>query len=250
MATRLDFRILPQPDDSTCGPTCLQALYAFYGDELPLERVIAEVPQLDDGGTLAVHLGIHALRRGYRARIHTHNLQVFDPTWFDGGPTVDVAERLRAQAEVKTKRKLHFATRAYLEVLELGGELRMVDLTRDLLRKLLGRERPVLTGLSATWLYRCAREIGAPSVHDDVRGVPVGHFVVLCGYEKKAKRVLVADPLEPNPVSKQNLYTVQIDRLISAILLGIVTYDANLLVITPREAAPADVDPDRRQQPR
>lgn len=249
MATRLDFRILPQPDDSACGPTCLQAVYAYYGDELPLHQVIAEVPQLDDGGTLAVNLALHALRRGYRARIHTHNLQVFDPTWFDGR-AVDLGERLRAQAAAKSKRKLHFATWAYLEFLELGGELRMVDLTRQLLRGILGRGAPILTGLSATWLYRCAREIGQPSVHDDVRGVPTGHFVVLCGYEKKARRVLVADPLEPNPVSSRNLYTVAIDRLISAILLGIVTYDANLLVITPREASAAHVDPDRRQPPR
>jgi hypothetical protein len=45
--------ILAQPDDRTCGPTCLHALYGYYGDDLPLERVIAEVGDLVSGGTLA-----------------------------------------------------------------------------------------------------------------------------------------------------------------------------------------------------
>lgn len=35
--------ILPQPDDSTCGPTSLHALYSYYGDAVPLAQVIEEV---------------------------------------------------------------------------------------------------------------------------------------------------------------------------------------------------------------
>jgi hypothetical protein len=44
MTRRLDFHILPQPDGSTCGPTCLQAPYRFYGEELELERIVQEIP--------------------------------------------------------------------------------------------------------------------------------------------------------------------------------------------------------------
>ncbi len=29
----LGFDIQAQPDEVTCGPTCLQALYQYYGDE-------------------------------------------------------------------------------------------------------------------------------------------------------------------------------------------------------------------------
>ena len=78
----LDFDMQTQPDDVTCGPTCLQALYNYYGDGIPLKEVIQEVKQLKLGGTLAVMLGNHALKRGYKARIYTYNLTVFDPTWF------------------------------------------------------------------------------------------------------------------------------------------------------------------------
>jgi ABC-type bacteriocin/lantibiotic exporter with double-glycine peptidase domain len=55
------FDILPQPDDSTCGPTCLHAIYRYFGDEVPLDQVIREVPSLHSGGTLAVMLRNHAL---------------------------------------------------------------------------------------------------------------------------------------------------------------------------------------------
>src|SRR3990170_1990178 len=99
--------ILPQPDDTTCGPTCLHAVYRYYGDDIALEDVIADVEPLESGGTLAVLLGCSALRRGYGAMIHTCNLEVFDPTWFRRG--VDLAERLRAQAAVKPKRRLQAA---------------------------------------------------------------------------------------------------------------------------------------------
>jgi len=45
--------------------------------------------------------------------------------------------------------------------------------------------------------------------------------------------VSVADPLDDNPRFSSRHYRVGIDRLIGAILLGVVTYDANLLVIRP-----------------
>jgi len=62
---------------------------------------------------------------------------------------------------------------------------------------------------------------------------PTGHFVVLCGYNMQDRTALVADPLLPNPISNSPIYTVRLNRLICAIMLGILTYDANLLIITP-----------------
>jgi hypothetical protein len=61
--------------------------------------------------------------------------------------------------------------------------------------------------------------------------------------------VLVADPLMPNPMAFRQHYVVNVDRVICAILLGIVTYDANLLIIEPRKRLPrrGHGDSDRRQ---
>ncbi len=239
MESRLEFEIQPQPDDAACGPTCLQAVYRFFGDEVPLPDVTAEIPQLDTGGTLAVSLACHALRRGYGARIYTYNLSLFDPTWF-ASPGVDLAMRLRRQAEAKPDARLRTSTEEYLEYLALGGELRFEELRPALVRAHLKRHRPLLCGLSATYLYGCAREAGVETlVYDDVGGDPTGHFVVLCGYDPKQRRVLVADPLQDNPRYGVHYYWVHIQRVLGAILLGVLTYDANLLVLEPPPAKEA-----------
>ena len=231
MESSLLLEIAPQPDGSTCGPTCLHAVYRYFGDRVPLEEVVAETGKLSTGGTLAVLLACHALRRGYRATIYTYNLRVFDPTWFEKG--VDLRAKLRAQAAVKENAKLRAATEAYMEFLSLGGRLRFKDLTPKLFRTHLKRQIPVLAGLSATYLYGCARE--EDDRYDDVRGVPSGHFVVLHGYDRETKTVSVADPLQDNPMSGARYYRVRIERILNAILLGILTYDSNFLVIRPRE---------------
>lgn len=226
-------RILAQPDDSTCGPTALHAVYAAMGLDLPLEQVIDEVHFLEDGGTLAVFLGIHALKHGFHARIHSYNLRVFDPTW-DSLPTEALRRKLLAQTRHKEGKKLHATCLAYARFLKEGGEVRFDDPSPTLLQGYFDRDLPVLTGLSATYLYKSEREYSGAngeSIHDDLRGKPMGHFVVLCGME--GKNVLVADPYQDNPYSKDLYYHVPVGRLINAIMLGIVTYDANLLIISP-----------------
>lgn len=220
-----------QPDDTACGPTCLAAVYGFFGDPLPLDRIIREVECLDEGGTLDVFLACHALERGYRATLFTYNPTVFDPTWFRAG--IDLGEKLREQAAIKRSGKLRRATAGYCRYLELGGTVRMEDLSGSLIRRYLRREVPILCGLSATWLYRSVRERPNDCLPDDVRGVPEGHFVVLSGYDRARREVGIADPYHRNPMTGKHYYSVKLERLMSAILLGIVTYDANLLIIEP-----------------
>lgn len=228
-------KILTQPDDATCGPTSLHAVYQYFDDDISLEQVIAEVSFLEEGGTLAVMLGCHALKRGYRVKIYTYNLHVFDPTWFLQSNEM-IVENLRQQMRHKQDPKLQHASRAYIEFLNLGGEIKCSDLTLGLLKNHFKKGLPVLTGLSATYLYNCARERvneRNESVYDDVRGYPLGHFVVLCGLSADRKHIVVADPYQENPFYQNNYYEVKITRLINSIMLGIVTYDANLLVIEP-----------------
>ncbi len=229
LSPRLNVRVLPQPSDSVCGPTCLHALYRYFGDTISLTEVISTLSELPDGGTLAVQLGCHALRRGYSAKIYTNNLLTFDPTWFKG--EVDLKEKLKAQAGWKRdNEKLLIATASYLEFLDSGGQIKLEAFTADLLRHYIGRGIPILAGLSATYLYDCPRELDDGNF-DDIAGTPTGHFVVLQGYDQTNDHVLVADPLSNNPLSEHSYYSVDLPRLLAAIHLGIVTYDANLLVI-------------------
>ena len=232
------FEIGRQPDDTTCGPTCLHAVYRYFGDEVPLEQLLREVPSLEGGGTLGVLLATDALKRGYRATIVTWNLQIFDPTWFEPGHP-DLRERLLLRARGKADPRLDFSCRAYVEFLDAGGKLEFRDLEADLLRRYLRRRLPILTGLSASFLYREARERLPEGEPDDVLGDPVGHFVVLTGYRPKTREILVSDPLHPNPLAEVHTYPVKMERVIGAIYLGVLTYDANLIVLEAPEAPEA-----------
>jgi peptidase C39-like protein len=242
---QLPVRILPQPTETTCGPTCLHALYHYWGGEALLSEVIGRTRALERGGTFAVFLACDALSHGYDATIYTYNLMVFDPVWFARG--VDVAARLEAQRLVKGDPRLLHATEGYLEFLRLGGRLRFTDLSPVLVRGLLRRGLPILTGLSSTFLYRSPREYGIEDIPDDIRGTPSGHFVVIAGFDRKARKVLVADPYAPHPYGGTHEYWIRMDRVLNAVLLGIVTHDANLLVIAPRRGASDDEQPDRRR---
>jgi hypothetical protein len=228
-APALGFVVDRQPDDVTCGPACLHGVYRHHGDDVPLDRIIADIHTLDQGGTLDVFLANHALQRGYDATILTYNLDVFDPTWFSL-PNDEIRERLAAQAKVKPWKRLQTATRGYDEFLRLGGKLVLLDLEPSLLRRYIDRG-PVIAGLSATYLYRAVRDVPETNLDDDVRGEPVGHFVVLTGHRRGGREILIADPMEANPLVRTRYYAVQVQRLIGAILLGVMTYDANLLVI-------------------
>ncbi|MCC5823893.1 MAG: hypothetical protein JJU44_11465 [Planctomycetes bacterium] len=234
-----------QPTDETCGPTCLHAVYRYWSQELELDEVVRSVRSLQhDGagrGTIAVNLGADALRRGFRATLYTFNLNLFDPTWFDESGLLrpGIERKLMEQADAKDAGDLKFqaATRSYLEFVRLGGIIRLEDLTSDLISGHIRAGRPVLTGLSATYLYRASREYGPNDDEDDIRGEPQGHFVILHGYEPGPRTVHVADPLEDNPAFLSRSYTVPMSRIVPSILLGVLTYDANLLIIEPQNDA-------------
>jgi hypothetical protein len=230
----LGFDIEQQPDEVTCGPTCLHALYHYYGDSPSLKQVINEVKKLKTGGTLAVMLGNHAVQQGYHAHIYTYNLNVFDPTWFKL-PSKKIIDNLRKQMQFKnTRRKLQAASLAYIKFLEKGGELRWSELDAELIKSYLKKSIPILTGLSATYLYGTAREIPQFDIYDSIKGEPAGHFVVISGYDEEKDEAYIADHMTPNPLCKEKVYSVNFNRLINSIMLGIVTYDANLLIIEPK----------------
>ncbi|ARG98439.1 C39 family peptidase [Legionella micdadei] len=237
----IDLIIHTQPDDESCGPTSLHAIYRYYGLDVDLKQVVNSVERSLSGGTLAPMLGKHALQNGFSAIIYINNLDVFDPTWFtsEQGDACqkNLTNKLTAQMKFKSDKAIIQASEAYLEYLALGGNVRFQTLSVQLLKKYFLKNIPILTGLSATYLYRSSRECftkQGESIYDDIRGTPCGHFVVLCGYDERKRLIVVADPHRENPISNDNYYKVNSNRLINSILLGVLTYDANLLIIQPK----------------
>ena len=233
MDVELPIEIHRQPDYTTCGPTSLHAVYSYFGDPISLSEVIDGIQKLEGGGTLNVHLAVHALRRGYRADLWVCNLTHWDPTWFQQ-PT-DLAAKLRARVSAKGLDRVPryaAAIAAAEEFLALGGKVHWGDLTPELITRVLRRGVPLLAGTNGTYLYQCARETAEGP--DDVAGDAFGHFIVVCGYRSKDRSVSVADPLLDNPLHGTKYYRASIFRLIGAIFLGSASDDANLLAIHPR----------------
>jgi hypothetical protein len=232
MDIQLPVKIERQPDYTTCGPTSLHAVYSYFGDPITLEQVIEETHKLEGGGTISVHLAVHALRRGYTAETWICNVGLWDPTWFQ--KETDLKAKLGARAQAKNLLKdarNKDGMAAIEEYLDRGGKVRWGDLSPETIRAPLAAGLPILTGTNGTYLYQCARE-GA-SGPDDVGGDPFGHFIVVCGYNAKDKMVSVADPLMDNPAHGTKYYRASVHRLIGAIFLGAATNDSNFLVLRP-----------------
>lgn len=232
-------KIFTQPDDETCGPTSLHAVYNYFKDEIDLSTVIKEVDRSHTGGTLAPMLAKHALQRGYQAHIYAYNLDVFDPSWFKPKKLKpeQIIEKLTQQRNIKHGIRIRESSKAYEEFLTLGGQLHFRDLTFGLLKHYFDLDLPILTGLSATYLYQSPREfemLNGNMIYDDLKGEPCGHFVVISGYDEDKRNIVVADPHRKNPISHNNYYKVKLSRLVNAIMLGVLTHDANLLLIFPK----------------
>lgn len=243
----IDLIIQTQPDDETCGPTCLQAVYQYYGLDMTLENIIQTIDRSISGGTLSPMLGKHALQNGFDAKIYIYNLDLFDPSWFHDEKVDNkfLIDKLDAQFNYKNDPNITQASLAFIEFLKMGGKVRASPLNVNLLKKYFNQKIPIITGLSATNLYWSAREFFTPegnSVYDDIRGTPCGHFVVLCGYDTKKRHVVIADPHKENPLFHNNYYMVNINRLINSIMLGVITYDGNLLIIEPKKEETKPID--------
>jgi hypothetical protein len=223
---------LMQPDDVSCGPTSMMMVCHHHGDPITFEEASAAIERNEDGGTLAVHIGSAALARGYRARIWSWNMRLFDPTWKSLSHG-ELLEKTRARRRVVSRPRARYALGAYGTFLEGGGQVGFAELEPQLLVDILDKGRPILVGLSATYLYQMAREHPADNRTDDVGGDPVGHFLVISGYEDHGRRFVVKDPFRTSPLDATGSYVVEAQRLLNAILLGQVTYDAVLLEMWP-----------------
>ncbi|MEZ6139374.1 MAG: cysteine peptidase family C39 domain-containing protein [Zavarzinella sp.] len=232
----LKFKVTPQPTETTCGPAVLHSIYRYWDLEISLPRVLREVEQMDGGGTYSVYLAHDAIKRGLRARIYTCDLQLFDPSWF-ASRTIDLRTKLWQQIKAgHLTKRLNVHARAYLDFLDAGGEILMREPATLLISRFLRQRIPVIAGLCSTWLYRSTRERwhNEQSIPDDITGTPTGHFVVVHGIDPTRRRFDIADPLLQKPFPGRHNYDVPIRRFFNALMLGIMTNDAKLLVIEPR----------------
>jgi Peptidase C39 family len=219
-----------QPDDESCGITCLQALYRYHHHHVGLDQLRGEVHHWQTGGTITVNLARNAIDHGFSATIYSYNIQIFDPTW-RSLPVDELIDKLKLRHRRIRSKKQKKVIAFYLDFLRKGGKVRFDDLDEPLYDRLFADRTPMIVGLSATYLYQSIRE--TPDCDDDdIVGNPVGHFVVVAGWDSATRTVLIQDPLQRNPISASGTYTLPFTRFSNAVMLGALTYDENMLVLS------------------
>ncbi len=232
---KLDLHVSKQPDDESCGITCLKAIYDFHAYPTSLEKLKHEIEHWQTGGTVAVNLARNALAHGFKAEIYTYNIKIFDPTWKALEPK-ELSSKLRQRQRKIRSKKQKQVIGFYLDFLKKGGVLKFDDLDEALFTRLFKERHPIICGLSATYLYQQMRET-PDNQEDDIIGQPVGHFVVVSGWDPQSRTVTIQDPLRKNPLSESGTYKLPFTRFSNAVMLGILTYDENLLVIQTKAKA-------------
>ncbi len=158
-APGLGFTVEPQPDDVTCGPACLHGVYRHYGDPISLESVMSDLKMLEEGGTLDVFLANHALAAATRPRYTptTCSCSIRPGSTCRATSCVLGSKRRRPSRRNVLDCKPPLAATTSSCGSAASSSLR--DLEPALLRNLLNRGTPVITGLSATFLYRSVRDV-------------------------------------------------------------------------------------------
>lgn len=223
-----------QPDAVSCGPVCLHAIYSYYEDRMSLQELISEISSLETGGTIGVFLGCHALRRGYQVTMNSVNTHVVDPSWFNLSHD-NLIQKLRHQLTYANDARVIYATKAYIQFLELGGKISFSNLSVSLLETYLKKGIPLLSGVNCTWFYQQMREytnLQNDVLYDEWLGKPCGHFIIIYKIDPQKEMLSIADPNIPNPLSNHHYYKTHFSHWLHAHLLGIMTYDAELLAIT------------------
>ena len=160
----MDIKILQQPDDVTCGPTSLQAVYNHLGYKISLKQLISEIEFLEDGGTLGVFLGIDALKRGFKVTLHSYNLTLLDPTWSELSMP-ELKAKLELLHKAKHAPKLRKAIEAYIRFIDLGGTVAFSDLRAAMFEKYFKKGVPVPAGFRPpTCTAACASSLARTTV--------------------------------------------------------------------------------------
>jgi hypothetical protein len=228
--------IVPQPEDSACGPAVLHFVYQCHSVNAgSITQMIAQIQRPRWLGSYAPELGCHALRRGMDARIYATDTRIFDPTWF-AEPRADLKQKLRDQQVFFRKRsdaEHRAVSTKFLRFLKLGGKVDFSRITPGLIAHLIKEYGPLIADIDSTYFGDEMRYYTSRSgrlIQHDLRGGPVGHFVALVGANLKTMEITVADPQNQNPFSDSRIYCADFQHLINALMLE----RGNLLCIRPR----------------
>lgn len=149
-------------------------------------------------GTFMPYLGLYAMNAGFKSTITTHNINVFDPTWFKLS-TKEINSKLERRSKEKdVPHEYQKESVAYSKYLAAGGGLKFDYIRPELLIKNLDQKKPIILDVCSTMLHIKHRKNRVADEYSDVSGMPMYHAIVVSGFVKgqsaKDDKFIIVDP--------------------------------------------------------
>jgi len=198
-------------------------LLGYYGKNFSVDEVSAKVPQVknekgENFGTINTQMATWCSTLGFDVVLYTADVQVIDQSWskLSSSAVIERLEARKSGLKVPSLGELWNTAycQAYIEFIQSGGELHIVNaITSNLLSEML-KKGPVLPCLSFDTLYgkgKTSNNGEKETKLDDVNGKAWNHSVVIYGNDEEGN-FLVADPWE-----KPGRHVIEPDVMIAAI---------------------------------
>lgn len=234
---KLDIPRYMQPKDE-CEPTCLKMVMEFLdrSRKFDLKEIINDTQSKLKYIDWDYKIGTAALKRGFNAKIITFSNDLFDPTW---------TKLSKKKIIEKLKKRLKFvlnynkkdinegyiwwwyesSLKAAIEFLEIGGEIELKPISKELIKNYIKKNIPVITPLNGSIFYNRKRVYRGR--YDDIRGEYFGHCVVTTGFRND--NFIITNP---GSLSNKTKGIVEID---SDVLISAIISHADQIIIIERE---------------
>ncbi len=175
-----------------CGATALAEVMEYFDKKRYNIREIAkETEKTYKNIDWLFAAGISAIKRGFKSKITTVSIEIFDPSWATLNKNKlirKMEKRLEYLMSLNTKDSyivewnispLKWA----IEYLRKGGELFYHPITTKLIKNFLNKKIPLITPMNENLFYGIKRTTENDE-YDDIKGMGTGHIIVISGFKK------------------------------------------------------------------
>ncbi|MBD3362355.1 hypothetical protein GF362_01395 [Candidatus Dojkabacteria bacterium] len=220
--------IKQKADSSACGPSCLQAIYKYYGKDLKLKMILEDLHIDKDTSTYVSQLARHLNTNHLSTTLISSNPFVVSPDWKAKPKKVVIKELKEWILHHFNKGKVEniwIKEALYLLFyLQEGGNLKISNITTDLIDKYLEDQNLILCCLAENWIWG-KRKISKVVEYDNIKGHVNGHFVIV--YDKNKGDYQISDPYPTSIENKEGLYAINKEELLTATL----TWSHEILIV-------------------
>src|SRR3990167_3580959 len=197
-----------------CGPVCLLNIYTHLQIPLPLETILKELNMTEIDTAYLPQLARHCNARKLNTVILSSNPHTISPTW---------KQKTKKEIINSLKEWVTYNNDGWLKTclfmlfyLQEGGNIKIVDLSTDIIDTYLDQGYTLLSCLEESWLWE-KRKVEGKTEYDDIKGYTRGHFVVI--YGKEGNNYLISDPYPTKIEGREGLYKVSKQKLLIATLV-------------------------------